>query len=77
MWSSAMLKEMFRELTRGAIKAISKMSDVSCVMCHVSCVMLHMSVWTQLVYIKQFQIFGYVNKRFTRYVWLDTSNCLC
>ena len=29
MWSSAMLKEMFRELTLGAIKAISKMSDVS------------------------------------------------
>ena len=40
-------------------------------------VLTRMSVGAKLVYIKQFQIFGYVNKRLTRYVCLTHPNCLC
>ena len=39
-------------------------------------VFTRMPVRAELVYIKQFQIFGYVNKRLTRFVWLDTSKLL-
>ena len=39
-------------------------------------VFTRMPVWAELVYIKQFQIFGYVNKRLTRFVWFDTSKLL-
>ena len=35
-----------------------------------------MPVWAELVYMKQFQIFGYVNKRLTRFGWFDTSKLL-
>ena len=33
-------------------------------------------VWAELVYIKQFQISGYVNKHLTRFVWFDTFKLL-
>ena len=36
-------------------------------------VFMRMPVWAELVYIKQFQIFGYVKKHLTRFVWFDTS----
>ena len=41
-------------------------------------VFTRMPVWAELVYIKQFQISGYVNKRLTRFVcnWFDTSKLL-
>ena len=39
-------------------------------------VFTRMPVRAELVYIKQFQIFGYVNKHLTRFVWLDTSKLL-
>ena len=35
-----------------------------------------MPVWAELVHIKQFQIFGYVNKCLNRFVWFDTSKLL-
>ena len=40
-------------------------------------VFMHMPVWAELVYIKQVSIFGYVNKRLTRFVFgLTHPNCL-
>ena len=48
------------------------MPYLKCRMCHELC----LPVWAELVYIKQFQIFGYVNKRLTRFVWSDTSKLL-
>ena len=39
-------------------------------------VFTRMLVWAELVYIKQFQIFGYVNKHLTKFVWFDTSKLL-
>ena len=39
-------------------------------------VFTRMPVREEFVYIKQFQTFGYVNKRLTRFVWLDTSKLL-
>ena len=60
------------ELRPGNRNAIPKMSDVPCM----NWVITRMSVWAELVYIKQFQIFGYVNKSLTRFVWFDTSKLL-
>ena len=66
MWSSATLNEISRELRPGDNTAISKMSDVTW-----KRVITRMSVWVQLLYIKSFQIVGYVNKPLTRFVWFD------
>ena len=39
-------------------------------------VFTRMPVWAELVYIKQFQIFDYVNKRLTRFVRFETFKLL-